>query len=100
MELSIWQVAGGAAVIVGLLFSHFLRSPKETIKSLETRIQTLENQHDAFALSHAGSYARLDETVKHLSVVVSKFDQSLGELRAMMVNAMAAQNGNGHGRTR
>lgn len=86
MEISLWQLASGAGVIIGLLFSHVIRSPKETIKALESRIQAMETQHNLFVQNHTGSYARLDETVKHLSAVVSKFDQSLGELRQIMMN--------------
>lgn len=84
MEVSLGQLIAIGVGIVGLAFAHFMRSPNEAFKALEKRVEVLENAHDAFAVKHADSYGRLDETVKHLSTVVGNFDRSLGELRQLI----------------
>lgn len=79
MTIDPWQVSLFALALVGLLFSHVLRSPKRQVELVETRILALENEFDTLKVLYSGNHGRHDQALSSLTIAVTRltdrFDQ-------------------------
>lgn len=79
MSIAIWGlvVALGANAV-----AWFFRSPKESIRELESRLAVVEARQNQLAADYAGVHGRHDEALKSLTAAVTRltdrFDQYMG----------------------